>query len=1297
MAIEQDLVIDEKPGPDMPMQSQNRNLKHESRYRTILDNMQDAYYEVDLAGNHLFFNDALCTMLYFSRDELQGMNYREYTKPETAAVVYDVFNQVFRTGKPRPSFAFEITRGDGSLASIELSIALMYDEDGEPSGFQGIIRDNTERKQAEKDLKRAYEELEHRVAKRTAELEIVNAALQEQIAERNKAEASLENRAQLLETLSELSREASLELDFDLLLNTYIKLVGETLDATSVYISTWDYELGTTKVIADYYGPRASDKEKVSDIGIVYSLEKDFGVTADWIDQIQESLYIDFFDDPDMDPKERAHFERYGNKTQVGVPLRNRGKTFGILEIWESQEKREFTDKEIELAVLLGDQIATIYHNHFLYQQAQQEIIERKQTEEILKTLNEIAEETYSVLDLTSIFQRIVNFTGRFIGATSAYISRIDLEARTIEVVAEYFGPNAITAEKVSDLGEIYQIDDGFNSYTRLIDAGQDFYIIHHDDEDLPEQEKTHMDEYGAKSILNFVMHAKERPIAVLELWESHQKREFAQEQINLIRTVTNQISRAIENAELYEQVTLELQERRRVEIALRQSQEQIRNSLERRSREVELSTQVAREISSAPDLNELYKRVVSQVKEQFGFYHVQLLRYDPLLDSIILVAGYGQVGLKMMVKDYKVSQDTDLIGLAVGSGNSYLQADTRQDPNWRPNALLPDTKGELAVPIKLGNEVLGVLDVQSNEANALTKDDQLVLEGLCGQIAVAIESTRLRQEMNDRLEELNKLQQLMSREGWKSFRTRHEVESRGYLFDHTSTQPLVFDDTDGANGQVEAPVEAFKTGELRQIITTPLTIRGETIGTLAIQDEEDQPLTAEDRDLLDSISVQVAQALESARLLEQTQKNASDMETVAQVGTAASTILETQDLLQTVVTLTQERFALYFVSIFAMDEEEGLLTWVNGTQLPVSPDEPTATPVLAIDQEQSLIAAAGRTRKPIVANDVSIDPRFMPVSVLPDTRSELAIPLIIGDELLGVLDLQSNIRNRFSEDDIRIHTTLATQVAVAWKNAILYDEQLETAKRLRQVDRLKTEFMASMSHELRTPLNSIIGFSDVLLEGMDGPLTERMAEDVTLIRDSGRHLRELISEILDMSKIEAGMMALRHATVDVNQVAREVVANIRSLIYTKEIDVKLQLDPKVSTIEADRTRLLQILFNLMSNAIKFTNTGFVSLTLKDAEDVVSFAVQDTGIGIKESDIPIIFEQFRQIDGSLTRKAGGTGLGMPISKSLVELHGGEMFVESQPGKGSTFTFTIPKKRPAIEKPTTGSLANLDEI
>jgi signal transduction histidine kinase len=473
------------------------------------------------------------------------------------------------------------------------------------------------------------------------------------------------------------------------------------------------------------------------------------------------------------------------------------------------------------------------------------------------------------------------------------------------------------------------------------------------------------------------------------------------------------------------------------------------------------------------------------------------------------------------------------------------------------------------------------------------------------------------------------------------------------------------------------------------------MTVRGEVIGTLAVQDEAEQPLTAEDRELFESISVQVAEALESARLLEQTQKNASELESVAQVSAVASTILERQDLLQTVATLTKERFDLYFVGLFALDKGSELLSWAGGTRLPVAPAEALPPPVIELSATQSLVASAARSRRPIITNDVTRDPRFLPVSVLPDTRSEMTIPLIVGDELLGVLDLQSDVRNHFTEDAVRIHTTLATQVAVAWKNANLYAEQLETAKRLREVDRLKSEFMASMSHELRTPLNSIIGFSDVLLEGMDGPLTERMTEDVTLIRDSGRHLRELISEILDMSKIEAGMMELRYEVVNVPQIAREIVATARSLSYPKELDIQLNLDPKLETIEADRTRLIQILLNLMSNAIKFTNVGKVSLIMSDTGENLQVAVEDTGIGIEEEDIPIIFEQFRQIDGSLTRKAGGTGLGMPISKSLVELHGGEMWVESQPGVGSTFGFTIPKRRSRAQKPATGPLALLN--
>jgi signal transduction histidine kinase len=315
-----------------------------------------------------------------------------------------------------------------------------------------------------------------------------------------------------------------------------------------------------------------------------------------------------------------------------------------------------------------------------------------------------------------------------------------------------------------------------------------------------------------------------------------------------------------------------------------------------------------------------------------------------------------------------------------------------------------------------------------------------------------------------------------------------------------------------------------------------------------------------------------------------------------------------------------------------------------------------------------------------VVANNFSEYLGHLPQLALPSSRSEAAIPLIAGDQLLGVFDLQSDVENSFGEDEIRIHTTLAAQVAVALQNAILYAEQLETTERLREVDRLKSEFLASMSHELRTPLNSIIGFADVLLEGIDGQLNERMVEDVTLIRDSGRHLRSLIGEMLDMSKIEAGVMELYYEKIDVPALAEEIIANAQSLAKDKDLVFDLQIDPELQIIEADRTRLMQILLNLISNAIKFTEKGEITLSMSQNNGELVASVQDTGIGIEQDDIPKIFEQFRQVDGSPTRKAGGAGLGIPISKSLVELHGGKMWVESVPGIGSTFSFTIPAQK-----------------
>jgi PAS domain S-box-containing protein len=747
-----------------------------------------------------------------------------------------------------------------------------------------------------------------------------------------------------------------------------------------------------------------------------------------------------------------------------------------------------------------------------------------------------------------------------------------------------------------------------------------------------------------------------------------------------------------------------DISQRKQAEEALRESEERFRLWAERRGRQVQTATLVAQEIAAAPDLDVLYRQVVTLVKEQFGYYHTQLLRYDPSSRNVVLIAGYGQVGEQMLAAGHAMSLGSGIIGTAAAEGRSVLRADVSADPHWRPNPLLPDTKGEIAVPVILGRQLLGVLDVQSDTAGALDTEDQLLLEGLCGQIAAAIESTRLHAEMAHRLQELHRLQRFFSEEGWQAYRARQESSRRGYLFHRAggflaplaSLPPGAAGSAGRENGQQPTgTMESSEPADTLPTVTLPLTVRGAVVGTLGVQLEPDRPLAPEDESLLEAISVQVAEALESARLLEQTQKRAGELETVARVSTAASTILQVDRLLQTVVDLAQDRFALYHVSIFLYDTEHELLRMAaaSGETGRAITGEET---VIALREEHSLVARAAREQKPILVNNVDQEPDYRAHPLLPDTRAEMVIPMILGDTLIGVLDVEADISNAFTGDDLRIQTTLAAQIAVALQNARLYVEQLETTEKLREVDRLKSEFLASMSHELRTPLNSIIGFADVLLEGMDGPLNPRMEEDVFLIRESGRHLRELIGDILDMSKIEAGMMELRYETLNPHHVAQEVLATATGLVQGRSLDFVLEVDaPNDATIHADRTRLMQIMLNIIGNAIKFTQEGRIILTMRMEEDQLYTAVTDTGIGIAPDDLPIVFEQFRQVDGSLTRTVGGTGLGMPISKKLVELHGGEIGVQSAQGQGTTFWFTLPKDQAVRQKPDTDPLRQPD--
>jgi signal transduction histidine kinase len=256
----------------------------------------------------------------------------------------------------------------------------------------------------------------------------------------------------------------------------------------------------------------------------------------------------------------------------------------------------------------------------------------------------------------------------------------------------------------------------------------------------------------------------------------------------------------------------------------------------------------------------------------------------------------------------------------------------------------------------------------------------------------------------------------------------------------------------------------------------------------------------------------------------------------------------------------------------------------------------------------------------------------------------------------------------------------------VAIQNAKLYAEQLATVERLRELDNMKSAFLANMSHELRTPLNSILGFTQVIMEGLDGPLTELMLADLELIEKNGKHLLNLINEVLDMAKIDSGRLSLNPEPVDLSELMEDVIGTSAPLAREKDLFVKLEAAPAEDwRVMADQVRMRQIFLNLIGNAIKFTEAGGVTITMnkvrQSAEagsDLVQLRIQDTGIGIPRNKLDEIFEAFTQVDSSTTRKVGGTGLGLPISRRLVEMHGGRLWAESEGiGKGATFVLELP--------------------
>jgi GAF domain-containing protein/CheY-like chemotaxis protein len=488
-----------------------------------------------------------------------------------------------------------------------------------------------------------------------------------------------------------------------------------------------------------------------------------------------------------------------------------------------------------------------------------------------------------------------------------------------------------------------------------------------------------------------------------------------------------------------------------------------------------------------------------------------------------------------------------------------------------------------------------------------------------------------------------------------------------------------------------------------RSEMALPLVIKGKVVGALDVQSNQPNTFTDEDVAVLTTLAAQISVAIDNARLFEQAERRASDMSLLFAVTTAAASAESLADALQNVANDLRDSLRALSIGIFLPVE---YLDDVSGTRLTTMRaaaaagyNQPLSTIAeIRVGDPENMIGLAAEAARARIINRIADEPLYVPL--VPAAQSAVVVPLTSGSQIVGLITMENAQAFAYNHETLTLLQTMGGTLTALIQNQQLLERLQQTNEQLLEIDRLKSEFLANMSHELRTPLNSIIGFSRVILKGIDGPLTEMQEQDLTTIYNSGQHLLNLINDILDQAKIAAGKMEIKPDYFDIKPVVEGVRSIGIGLVKDKPIEIKIDIESGLPQVYGDEFRTRQVLLNLLSNAAKFTQQGSITVSVyrsqhsQTHQPMIRVDVADTGIGIGEKDIPLLFEAFRQIDSSLTRTAGGTGLGLPISKSLIEMQGGEMFVSSKINVGSIFSVTIPLEPGSAAKGDTGQLPEI---
>jgi signal transduction histidine kinase len=472
---------------------------------------------------------------------------------------------------------------------------------------------------------------------------------------------------------------------------------------------------------------------------------------------------------------------------------------------------------------------------------------------------------------------------------------------------------------------------------------------------------------------------------------------------------------------------------------------------------------------------------------------------------------------------------------------------------------------------------------------------------------------------------------------------------------------------------------------KLRTVVAVPILKGDDLLGVMNIYRlEEVRPFTDKQIALVETFADQAAIAIDNVRLLDALRhrtdelgRSVSELQALGEVSQAVNSTLDLETVLSTIVAKAVQLSGTEAGAIYGYDEQshefrlratcgmdKGLIDALS--QRHIGLDDPNIAEVFV--QREPLQVADLKEETASELNKIALRAGY---------RARMVAPLLRGEDIVGMLVVRRRTPGEFAKNTVDIIKTFAAQSALAIQNARLFHEIEDKSRQLEEASQHKSQFLANMSHELRTPLNAILGYTELMADGAYGEPSEKMNAVLKRLESNGRHLLGLINDVLDLSKIEAGQLALDLADYTVEDIAHTVRSTLEPLATDKKLAFKVEVAPGLPAGCGDGRRLTQVLINLVGNAIKFTDAGEVAIKAEANNGSFHVSVRDTGPGISAADQSKLFQEFQQADNSITRKKGGTGLGLAISKRIIEMHGGRIWIDSTIGQGSTFSFTVP--------------------